>query len=468
MVCTVTNYLGTGSNPKLHLELGANGPGWKSFTIDYGQPGNIPFSDDPNRQKVEWNVKDENGHCYGTIKLKGSDGIKALWDDYNGGEGRWLVGIEFPNVGAGYYNLTCKEIHQPGSPGPFPNALPATPAIYRHGPVNRPVVLSANGANIVNDLGQTVVLKGVSRPSLEWNNQGQHLSPSDVAYIRGWAAQILGPMYPGVNVIRIPLSQQFWHESQARDVIGSYKQIVDAMIYYSIAQGMAVILDLHRLTSTEQGNMANKASLDFWKDVASTYKSFGTVLLELFNEPYGITQDQWLKGDGGNIVGYQQLYDAVRGTGANNLCIVGGLDWAYDLSFVNSNFCVKGTNVLYCSHPYNPKGESGNSPRFDKNFAGVVGKFPVIFTEFGGNAQNTYKDLDYYKSVISYVNTNGFHYTGWAWWVQPDQPWFPCLIGDWGAPGLNGPAPTAINGGVIVQVDLQKSPGSEFDYGTQA
>jgi hypothetical protein len=137
--------------------------------------------------------------------------------------------------------LTCKAIHQPDNPpsrGPFPNTPAATPAIY-DGPANRNIVLSVNGANIVNDFGEKVRLKGVSRPSLEWNKQGQYLGPTDVAYMRGWASQTRG-MYPGVNVVRIPLCQPFWLESQPRNVVGSYKQIVDAMIYYSIAQGMAV------------------------------------------------------------------------------------------------------------------------------------------------------------------------------------------------------------------------------------
>jgi hypothetical protein len=81
----------------------------------------------------------------------------------------------------------------------------------------------------------------------------------------------------------------------------------------------------------------------------------------------------------------------------------------------------------------------------------LAAKFPVIFTEFGGNLNTTYKNLDYYTQVISYVNTKGFHYTGWAWWVEPAKPWFPCLIGDWTG--------RAINGGTIVKEDLRTNPG---------
>jgi aryl-phospho-beta-D-glucosidase BglC (GH1 family) len=247
-------------------------------------------------------------------------------------------------------------------------------------------------------------------------------------------------------------------------VLGSYKQIIDAIIYYSTKEKMAVILDLHRLVHTIDGpEMANADSKRFWAEVATEYKDFGTVLFELFNEPHDIDQNTWLKGNQ-DCAGYQQLYDAVRGTGAKNICLVSGLDWAYDLSFVNDNFRVAGDNIIYCSHPYYPKGNTEGKFSPASNFAGVLGKFPVIFTEFGCNSPDQYSQdgviklfaLDYYDQVISYMDTNGFHYTGWAWWVDNNQPWWPTLINDWktGYPW---------NGGEHVHKDIRLHPGTPID-----
>src|SRR4051794_8731410 len=101
---------------------------------------------------------------------------------------------------------------------------------------------------------------------------------------------------------------------------------------------MAVILDLHWTQYGSQSPMANKDSIRFWQEVATQYKDFGTVIFELYNEPYGIDTNTWLYGSV-DYAGYQELYNAVRKTGANNLIICGGLDYAYDLSFVNPNFC---------------------------------------------------------------------------------------------------------------------------------
>ena len=144
----------------------------------------------------------------------------------------------------------------------------------------------------MNDHGNVVVLKGLARPSLEWNVNGQYLSASDIKTMRTW----------GANVIRVSLNQAFWLGSAPRESFGSYKQIVDAIIYYAIEQKMAVILDLHILKSTPgraiQENMANQDSIGFWRDVARTYASFGTILFELYNEPNQVTHEQWLSGGG--------------------------------------------------------------------------------------------------------------------------------------------------------------------------
>jgi hypothetical protein len=445
-MAALVNDLGTGS-PNLTMKLTAWGGSWKDkYDLNYKSQGNVPGGDpgQGNTTWSAWNVFDEKNNYYGTITLH-SDGKDSIWmgpDAYkpDGGNRNRLLDFTLEGIGTGIYGLWVQSVFPS-----FPFAPLAKPAVDPR--TQHPIVLRTQGAKIVNDRGADVVLKGLTRPSLEWpidrlpGYYGEHLSQKDIEFTRGW----------GANVIRIPLNQTFWKESAPREVIGSYKQIVDAMIYYAIEQKMAVILDLHRIVRDDQGQMANKQSIDFWKDVAKTYATFGTVLFELFNEPHDITKEQWLSGDG-TYAGYQQLYDAVRGAGANNLCIVGGLDWAYDLSFVNSDFGVKGTGIVYCSHPYYRKGnDSGDKFSPASNFAGVLGKFPVILTEFGGNLESTYQKLDYYTQVISYVNTNGFHYTGWAWWVKPDQPWFPCLIGDWSG--------GAINGGTIVKEDLRTHPG---------
>jgi hypothetical protein len=331
--------------------------------------------------------------------------------------------------------------------GPFPGAPLATPAT--HADTAKKLTLSTSGANIVDDEGNIIILKGVVRPSLEWNPQGQRLSVSDIQKMHAW----------GANTIRLDLNQNYWFQSGPVTEAGTYKQIINAIVYYATQNHMAIILDLHWTENGHQSPMANKDSLRFWKEVATDYKNFGTVIFELFNEPYGVDKNVWLKGDN-QYAGYQQLYDVVRATKADNLIIVNGLDYGYDISFVSDSFNVNGNNIVYGSHPYNEKGSTqynGAGGSFNHNFQGVINKYPLIFTEFGVNEAH-YFPTDYkavYQRTLSYINDAHISYTAFAWWVDTSNPdIFPDVIKDW-----NG---TPINGGVNIHDDLQANPGSHF------
>jgi len=457
----LANFLGTGSNPRLVLELSANGPNWGAFTIDYQGVGNVPWSSNSAINWSSWDVKDTANpqNYYGTITLT-SDGTTVVWNNYVGGSGGYyLDGIHLTfNSAISAFQLTVDKIFPQGGggSGPFPNAPSATPAVYPG--TSQPIILQVTGDQIVNDKGDPILLKGLVRPSLEWSATGQYLSTQDLSNIANWNS---GGTEASSNVIRLDLFQGFWLNSGPVTQIGSYKQIINAIVYYSVQLGMAVILDLHWTTAGFQSPMANLDSITFWQQVATDYKDFGTVLFELYNEPYGITTDVWLNGNS-IYAGFQQLYDAVRGTGAQNICIIGGLDYAYDLSFVSESFKVNGTQIVYCSHPYNNKGQpgyAGEGGTFSQNYQGILGNFPLIFTEFGVN-QASYFPTGYspiYTSIIQYANANKINYTGFAWWVQEGDPQFPALIQDWEG--------TALFGGINVHTDMVAFPGTPLPGG---
>ena len=105
------NYLGKGSNPTLRLELSANAPGWKTYSIGYQSVGNVPWSAELTKGWSTWNVLDEKNNHYGTITLK-SNGVTVGFDAYIGGEGRYLEGIHFlPVTGTASYQISVDKIH---------------------------------------------------------------------------------------------------------------------------------------------------------------------------------------------------------------------------------------------------------------------------------------------------------------------------------------------------------------------
>src|SRR6185436_4435031 len=122
------------------------------------------------------------------------------------------------------------------------------------------------------------------------------------------------------------LNPSYWVKTAAHYDPG-YPAQVDSAIARAHSQGLDVVIDMH---FSDRGDPANQG-IQFWKEVAARYKNDGRVLFELYNEPHDISWDTWLNGgpsgDGYQTAGYQQLYDAVRSTGAQNLVIVNGLNW---------------------------------------------------------------------------------------------------------------------------------------------
>ncbi len=292
-----------------------------------------------------------------------------------------------------------------------------------------------NGNTVCTADGRAHLFHGVDRPSLEWSSVGESLSTADFEQMASWNA----------NVVRIALNQDFWLAASPLYDPG-YAPLVDSAVSWAEGAGMDVILDLHwsdagvlgSCTDSCQQKMADANSIAFWSEVATRYQNDGRVLFELYNEPHNVSWTVWQSGgdtgDGWQAVGMQQLYDTVRATGANNLVVIGGLDWAYDLSGVPAHR-IEGSNVLYATHPYN-SGAGEMLPRFwDVYWGFLTTTDPVLVTEFGdtGAACST----DYDAEVISYADKHAASWTAWGWF--PSGCTFPSLINDWaGSPSPSG------------------------------
>jgi hypothetical protein len=135
----------------------------------------------------------------------------------------------------------------------------------------------------------------------------------------------------------------------------------------------------------------------------------------------------------------QQMYDAVRATGAENLVVIGGLYWAFDLSNV-PRYRVAGHNIMYATHPYG--GTPDRAPNtWDGFWGSLTATDPVIATEFGDSSKC---DGGYSDQLIKYADAHNASWTAWAWyyggWHTADGGCsFPSLIDDWnGTPSSAG------------------------------
>ncbi|HEY6476305.1 MAG TPA: glycoside hydrolase family 5 protein [Polyangia bacterium] len=322
-----------------------------------------------------------------------------------------------------------------------------------------------NGNTIcIGATGQPHQFHGVDRPSLEWSVQGENLAASDFQLMAGWKA----------NVVRIALNQDFWlSDSPIADP--AYPATVDAAVKWAEQAGMDVILDLHWSDAGTLGScatscqqlMADQNSITFWSQVAATYKDDGRVMFELYNEPHDVPWSVWKSGgmtSGGWIAaGMQQLYDAVRAANADNLVVIGGLSYAYDLSGVPKNR-ISGYNILYATHPYGGSADKGPNT-WNSNFGFLTATDPVVMTEFGDgqecdNGSYTPAITTYVSSLIAYADQHQVNWTAWAWFNGGCS--FPSLIMDW----QGTPTPP----GMLVQTSLasynQPAPGGKRPGGT--
>ncbi|MFV8752901.1 glycoside hydrolase family 5 protein [Nannocystaceae bacterium ST9] len=299
--------------------------------------------------------------------------------------------------------------------------------------------VQGNSIYTAND--QVHVFRGVDRPSLEWDSEGDGVSQADIELIAGWNA----------NVVRIALNQGFWLEgSVVHDP--TYRQRIDQVIEWSKAAGMDVIVDLHWSDRGDlaqvpgQQRMADQNSRAFWQSVADRYKDDGRVLFELYNEPHDVAWSVWLgggeSGDGFQVVGMQELYDTVRGAGADNLVLIGGLRYAYDLSGVPDHR-VEGYNIVYTSHPYDFADKQPAA--WDVDWGFLAESDPIFVTEFGSFDC----DSGYAQQVLDYAEPRGLSWSAWAWY--PGGCDFPSLIEDWSG------TPSAV--GQIIKTGLAANSG---------
>jgi endoglucanase len=307
-----------------------------------------------------------------------------------------------------------------------------------------------NGNTVCTAAGNPHMFHGVARPSLEWSSTGEQLSASDFQLQASWDA----------NVSRISLNQDFWlSDSPMADP--NYPATVDAAVTWAEEAGMDVILSLDWSDTGTLGSciisaceqlMADANSITFWSQVASTYKNDGRVLFELYNEPHDISWAVWLSGGttsaGWTAAGMQQLYDAIRGAGADNLVIAGGLEYAYDLTGVPQNR-IQGYNIMYATHPFAVNTSESPGAWYGR-WGFLAATDPIIMTEFGDTSDcfgGTYTPAisSYVSQLLSYADQNKINWTAFAWY--PSVCSFPSLISDW----QGTPTPP----GMLVQASLQ-------------
>jgi hypothetical protein len=292
------------------------------------------------------------------------------------------------------------------------------PTADRAGAATVSVALSGN--RLVDGSGRTIRLLGVNRSGAEF------------ACVQGWgiwdgpvdAASVAAMASWKVNAVRVPLNEDCWLGINGVDPAYSgvnYRSAIGNYVALLHSYGLAVIVDLHwnapgtALASGQQVMADADHAPAFWSSVATYFKADRGVLFDLYNEPHDITWQCWRDGctttDGWQTAGMQSLVNAVRGAGAKQVILLGGLGWASDLSqwlqWKPSDYRNQTAASL---HMYD-FGGCGGAACWGSRVSPVASSVPVVTGEVGSSDCAP----GYVSDFANWADGAGVSYLGWTW-----------------------------------------------------
>jgi endoglucanase len=299
--------------------------------------------------------------------------------------------------------------------------------------------LHVSGNELLNASGRQVILRGVDRSGTEYACvQGAGIFDGEVDQ-----AAVTAMLSWKVNAVRVPLNEACWNaESYVNSAYAGANYINAIKSYVSLlnSNGLVAILDLHWTDGTYTGPSAGCSSaqatcqkpmpdaaqaIPFWTSVASTFKSNDAVIFDLFNEPYASRADNnnsaegwqcWATGSPCTgisypVAGMQQMINAVRGAGANNVIMLGGEEYANDLAGWLANEPADPDHNLVASwHSYNFNTCNSQSC-WTSQIAPVIAQVPVIAGEIGENDCAG----GYITPLTTWLDSQNTSYLAWAW-----------------------------------------------------
>jgi hypothetical protein len=341
-------------------------------------------------------------------------------------------------------------------------------------PVGPPLLgLHAVGNRIQTADGAAVQLRGVNRSGTEYKcvqNGGIFDGPSNLTSVKAIASW-------HINAVRVPLNEACWLgiNGVPSVVAGApYQQAIVDYVALLHSFHIAPILDLHWTAPGEYAadrlqplpNVDH--SPDFWRAVAETFKDDTGVLFEPFNEPFPDSNRDtsnawqcWRDGCMANLeqarpangmsppaavpyaaAGMQSLVDAIRETGAQNLILLGGVQYSNALSQWLNYVPTDPLNNLGAAWHIYDNNACRNIDCWNGVPTQVAATYPVVVTELGqGDCSDTFV-----RPLLDWLDSKELGYLAWSWnaygpcrprmGMSDGQPW--SLVTDYVSGAPNG------------------------------
>jgi chitodextrinase len=311
--------------------------------------------------------------------------------------------------------------------------------------------ISVSGNHFVDGNGKTVVLHGVDRSGTEYmcvQDNGIFDGPSDAASVAAIAS------WQGVNVVRVPLNEDCWLGINGVNPAYSganYQTAIENYVSLLHSYGLYAILELHwsapgTTAATYQENLPDyDHSPDMWASVADAFKNDPDTIFDVFNEPNNIDMIGcatgapaacqtyinssnanwwcWMQGTGcitsqnsatfgdWQVASAQDLINAIRGTGATNVIMVGGEEYANDMSEwlnftpTDPDHQLAASFHLYSFNPCNTLTcvQQSLTPILQAGY-------PVVVGETGDDCS-----VSFINPFWDWFDSQGISYLAWTW-----------------------------------------------------
>ncbi len=253
--------------------------------------------------------------------------------------------------------------------------------------------LHVEGAQLVNDKGESVQLKGISTHGLSWFPQ----------YVN---AQLFGELARdwGANTVRLAM---YTAESGGYCTDGNKEQLRKLVldgVGYATDANLYAIVDWHILSDNNPLEHANEAQ-EFFEGVSAELADHTNVLYEICNEPNGATT--WA-----DVKAYaERIIPAIRANDPDAVILVGTPEWSQRIDQAAADPLAQ-KNVMYTLHFYAATHKDDLRNRMREAHASGL---PVFVSEFGicDASGNGTIDEQSAAAWVATMNELGVSYVMW-------------------------------------------------------
>lgn len=276
---------------------------------------------------------------------------------------------------------------------------------------------SVSGAHILDNKGHVFIPEGVHLMGLFTTNWHEALGIQHLTRKEMTAAHT----FWHANTVAMQLASANLFDENPYD--SAYLAVVDQEVAWAHEEGMNILLVLQYEGTTRQP-LPTEDSIRFWNFMSLHYRNDPWVFFDVFNEPVrlpGMTETDawtfWQQG-GNGYIGMQELVDAIRRNGAQNLIFIDGLAAGEDLQGVPTHL-IQGSNLVYAIHPYLGN-QHQTRAQWDQWFGRVAAKanFPVVADEWNSyqsaSAECVLQAPTLVPQLLSYLDKLHIGIIAWA------------------------------------------------------